>query len=78
MTGSAGESGAKGIVEDVKGRAKEAIGDLKGDSDMKGEGRAQQDKADAEREIAKKETERARAEAEAEVQEARQEAHERA
>jgi uncharacterized protein YjbJ (UPF0337 family) len=45
----------KGVVEDVKGRAKEAAGAVTGRDDLTREGQAQQDKAEAQREAAKKE-----------------------
>ena len=41
------EEGVKGAVEDVKGKAKEAVGTVAGRDDMVREGKAQQDKADA-------------------------------
>jgi uncharacterized protein YjbJ (UPF0337 family) len=44
--------GVKGVVEDVKGKAKEAIGTVTGRDDMVREGKAQQDKADAQRDVA--------------------------
>ena len=47
----------KGVVEDVKGKAKEAVGTVTGRDDMVREGKAQQDKADAQRDAAKKEAE---------------------
>jgi uncharacterized protein YjbJ (UPF0337 family) len=47
----------KGIVEDVKGRAKEAVGAVSGQDDLTREGQAQQDKAEAQRNAAKKEAE---------------------
>ncbi len=37
----------KGVVEDVKGKAKEAAGALAGLDDLTREGQAQQDKAEA-------------------------------
>ncbi len=43
------EEGIKGVVEDVKGKAKEAVGTVTGRDDMVREGKAQQDKADAQR-----------------------------
>src|SRR4029077_291548 len=49
--------GVKGVVEDVKGKAKEAVGTVAGRDDMVREGKAQQDKADAQRDVAKKEAE---------------------
>jgi uncharacterized protein YjbJ (UPF0337 family) len=45
----------KGVVEDVKGKAKEAIGTVTGKGDLINEGEAQQDKAEAQRDAAKKE-----------------------
>ena len=70
------EAGVKGVVEDVKGKAKEAVGSVVGNDDLKHEGQAQQDKADAERDVAKKEAEAARGAASA--AETREEAHRRA
>ncbi|MBV8949697.1 MAG: CsbD family protein [Actinobacteria bacterium] len=69
------EAGAKGVVEEVKGRVKEAAGTVTGNERLKGEGRAQQDKADAEREVAGKEAEAEKARAKAEAKEAEQRAH---
>ncbi len=69
------EAGAKGIVEEVKGRAKEAAGTLTGKDDLKNEGRAQQEKADAEREVAGKEAAAEKARAKAEAKEAEQRSH---
>jgi uncharacterized protein YjbJ (UPF0337 family) len=51
------EEGVKGVVEDVKGKAKEAVGSVTGRDDLTREGHAQQDKAEAERDVAKKEGE---------------------
>ena len=51
------EAGAKGVVEGVKGKVKEAAGALTGQDDLKREGQAQQDKADAQRDAGKKEAE---------------------
>lgn len=47
----------KGVVEDVKGKAKEAVGAVAGRDDLTREGQAQQDKAEAQRDAAKKEAE---------------------
>jgi len=69
------ESGAKGVVEGVKGKVKEAAGALSGDEDMKAEGAAQQRKADAQRDVAKKEAEAEKARGEAEAHEADQRRH---
>ena len=51
------EAAIKGVVEDVKGKAKEAIGTVTGRNDLIREGHAQQDKAEAERDVARKEAE---------------------
>ena len=76
MAGDSGpEAGAKGIVEDLKGKAKDAIGNLTGNEDLEREGEAQQAKADAERDVAAKEAEAEKARAEAKAQEAQQRAN---
>lgn len=69
------ESAGKGIVEDVKGKAKEVAGEISGDRRLEEEGEAQQDKARAEREVAAKEAQAEKSRAEAEVHEARQRAN---
>ncbi len=69
------EAGIKGVVEGVKGKAKEAAGALTGNDDLKNEGEAQQAKADAQRDVAAKEAEAEKARAEAEAHEAEQKAH---
>jgi uncharacterized protein YjbJ (UPF0337 family) len=69
------EAGVKGVVEDVKGKAKEAAGAVTGQDELRHEGRAQQDKAAAEREVASKEAEAEKARAKAEAHEAEQRAH---
>jgi uncharacterized protein YjbJ (UPF0337 family) len=69
------EAGAKGVVEEVKGRVKQAVGDLTGDDRLRNEGRAQQEKADAEREVAEKEAQAEAARAKAEAKEAEQRSH---
>jgi uncharacterized protein YjbJ (UPF0337 family) len=51
------QEGIKGVVEDVKGKAKEAVGTVTGRDDLTQEGKAQQDKAEAERDAAKREAE---------------------
>jgi uncharacterized protein YjbJ (UPF0337 family) len=76
MAGDSGpEAGAKGVVEDLKGKAKDAIGNLTGNEDLEREGEAQQAKADSQREVAAKEAEAEKARAEAEAQEAQQRAN---
>ena len=69
------EAGAKGVVEDVKGTAKEAAGSLTGNEKLEREGEAQQSKADAQRDVAEKEAEAEGARAEADAQEAQQRAN---
>jgi uncharacterized protein YjbJ (UPF0337 family) len=69
------EAGAKGVVEEVKGRVKQAVGDLAGDDGLRREGKAQQEKADAERDVAKKEAEAEQARTKAEAKEAEQRSH---
>lgn len=59
----------RGVVEDAKGKAKEVIGTVTGREDLTREGQAQQDKADAQRDAAKKEAEAERARANAKVDE---------
>jgi uncharacterized protein YjbJ (UPF0337 family) len=71
------EEGIKGVVEDVKGKAKEAIGTVTGRDELIQEGKAQQDKADAERDVAKKEAEAEAARGGAKAAEKRQEAFQR-
>jgi uncharacterized protein YjbJ (UPF0337 family) len=65
----------RGVVEDVKGKAKEAAGALTNDEDMREEGRAQQDKAAARRDAAMKEAEAEKARATARAYEAEQRSH---
>ncbi|MFC9552456.1 CsbD family protein [Rhodococcus sp. NPDC056960] len=72
-TGGPSEA-VKGVVEDVKGKAKEAAGAVTGQDDLTREGKAQQDKAAAQREVAEKEAEAEKARGKAEAQEARQRA----
>ena len=69
------EAGVKGVVEDVKGKAKEVAGTVTGNDDLTREGEAQQDKADAQRDVAKKEAEAESARAGAAAAEKRQEAN---
>lgn len=71
------EEGIKAVVEDVKGKAKEAVGTVTGRDDLVSEGKAQQDKADAQKDVAKKEAEAESARAGAKAAEKRQEAYQR-
>jgi uncharacterized protein YjbJ (UPF0337 family) len=66
--------GIEGIVEGAKGKVKEVVGAVAGRDDLRREGQAQQDKADAQREAAEKEAEAESARAAAKVNEARQRA----
>ncbi|CAJ1510320.1 CsbD family protein [[Mycobacterium] burgundiense] len=68
------QEGIKGIVEDAKGKAKEAVGTVTGRDDLTKEGKAQQDKADAQRDVAQKEAEAESARGAAKAAEKRQEA----
>lgn len=69
------EEGVRGVVEGVKGKAKEAAGNVLGQDDMAREGKAQQDKAEAQRDAAKREAEADAARGSAETAEKRQESH---
>jgi len=71
------QEGIKGVVEDVKGKAKEAVGTVTGRDDLINEGKAQQDKAEAQRDVAKREAEADAARGAAAAAEKRQEAHQR-
>ena len=64
------------MLEDLKGKAKDLIGSVTGDERLEREGEAQQDKAQAERTVAKKEAEAEKARLEAEAYEAQQRANE--
>jgi alpha-1,2-mannosyltransferase len=70
------EAGAKGVVEDVKGKAKEVVGNITGKEDLQNEGQAQQDKARSQRDVAEHEAKAEKARAESEANEARQRANE--
>lgn len=69
------QEAVRGVVEDVKGKAKEAVGTVAGRDDLVREGKAQQDKAEAERDAAKKEAEAESARGSAKAAEKRQEAN---
>lgn len=77
MADSGPKSGVKGVVEDVKGKAKEAVGAITGNDRLQEEGEAQQEKAEAQREVAKKEAQADAARAEAKEKEAEQRAAQR-
>lgn len=67
--------GLEGVVEGVKGRAKEVAGAAVGNDSWQREGRAQQDRAAAQRAAARKEAEAEGERAKAAVEEERQSAH---
>jgi uncharacterized protein YjbJ (UPF0337 family) len=71
---SGAKHGVDGIVEDVKGKAKEVVGKLTGKEHLEDEGRAQQEKADSQRDVAAHEAQAEAARAEAAVHEAQQRA----
>ena len=71
------KAAASSVVEEVKGRAKEVAGAATGDESLREEGRAQQDKADAERDVAVKEAEADKARAAAAAHESSERAHQR-
>lgn len=64
----------EGVVEDVKGKAKEVAGEVTGNEDQAAEGRAQQRKADARRDVAEHEARAEAARGEAQAHEAEQRA----
>jgi uncharacterized protein YjbJ (UPF0337 family) len=71
--GSTGpEEAIKGVIENVKGKAKEIIGIVTNRDGLRKEGRAQQEKAEAARNVAKKEAEASAARAAEQAAEARQ------
>jgi len=65
------------VVESVKGRAKEAAGAATGDESLRKEGRAQQDKADSQKDVASHEAAAEKSRAEADAKEATQRAHQK-
>ena len=74
MAESGPKAGAKGIVEDVKGKVKQVAGEVTSNEDLEREGKAQQDKAESEREVAEHEAKADAARAESKSDEARQRA----
>jgi uncharacterized protein YjbJ (UPF0337 family) len=69
------EAGVKGVVEGVKGKVKEAAGALTGKDELRREGQAQQEKAEAQRDVATKEAEADKARVVAAAREAEQRSH---
>lgn len=74
MADSGPVAGIKGVIEDVIGKAKEIIGIIISNDGLRNEGRAQQDKAEAQRNVAKKEAQAEAARGAASAAEARQKA----
>jgi len=69
------EAALKGVTEDIRGKAKEAVGAVTNNESLKAEGQAQQDKADAEREVAAREADAEKARGQAAAAEADERAH---
>jgi uncharacterized protein YjbJ (UPF0337 family) len=69
------EAGVKGVIEGVKGKAKELIGAVTGRDELRREGEAQGEKASALRDVAVKEAEADKARIEAKGHEAEQRTH---
>jgi uncharacterized protein YjbJ (UPF0337 family) len=67
----------RGIVEDAVGRAKQVIGIIIGRNDLVNEGKAQQDKAAAQRDAGRKEAEAEKARAKAKAHETRERAQQK-
>lgn len=67
-----------GAFEELKGKAKEAVGEVTNNPDLVREGQAQEDKGEAEREATEARVEAKAHEAKAKAAEAKQEAAERA
>lgn len=75
MSKSGPEEGIEGVVEDLKGKAKEVVGAIKGDEELTQEGQAQQRKAEAQRDVARKEAEADKARVVAHAHEAEEASH---
>ena len=67
----------RGVVEDALGRAKQVIGIIIGHNDLINQGKAQQDKAEAQRNAGRKEAEAEKARGKAKAEEARQRAEQK-
>jgi uncharacterized protein YjbJ (UPF0337 family) len=66
------QEAVRGVVEGAKGKAKEAVGTVTGRDDLVREGKAQQDKAEAQRDAAREEAKADAARAGARAAEERQ------
>ena len=71
------KAAANGVIEDIKGKAKEAAGAATGKDHLREEGRAQQNKAAAQRDVAAKEAEADASRSKVAVHEAAERAHQR-
>ncbi len=71
------EAAVSGVIESAKGTAGEMAGALTGDDDLRGEGRAQQERAVAERDVTSHEAEAEVSYAEAEAHGVELQAHQR-
>ena len=67
----------EGVAEDVKGKAKEVAGIVTGNEEREAEGKAQQDKAAAQRKVAEKEAQAEKARAEAQAHDLEERSHQR-
>jgi uncharacterized protein YjbJ (UPF0337 family) len=67
-----------GVFEEAKGKAKEAVGDLTDNPDLRREGEAQKEKGEADRRATQARAEAKAHEARADTKEAKQESFERA
>jgi uncharacterized protein YjbJ (UPF0337 family) len=75
MAESGPNAGAKGVVEGIKGKAKEVVGQLTDNDRLESEGKAQQDKAEAAREVAEHEAKADAARGKESLHEAEQRVH---
>ena len=74
MSESGAKAGVDGVVEDVKGKVKEVVGRVAGKENLETEGKAQQDTAANEREVAQHEAQAKVAQVKADADEAREKA----
>jgi len=75
MERSGPREAAEGVIEGLKGKAKETVGAIKNDEELRREGEAQQEEADAQRDVAAKEAEAEKARATAKAHETEQAVH---
>ena len=75
--GTGPQEAIRGIIEGLIGNVKQFIGTIIGRGDLVEQGEAQQDKADAQRNAAKKEAAAEKARASAKADEKRQQSHQR-